>query len=494
MAGPLYPSLYQINTRVLMTDLSPKLRRMATLDDIPETSLDAWQGQGFDWIYFLGVWQTGPASRAVSRSNPEWRREYESLLPDLKDADISGSCFAVTAYTVHTDLGGNAALERLRQRLHTRNLLLMLDFVPNHTGLGHRWVREHPEFYVAGSEDDLRAAPQNYTRVGTRQGERIFAYGRDPYFPGWPDTLQLNYGQMAVQEAMTGELAKVAAFADGARCDMAMLILPEVFQRTWGISIQPFWPAATQRIREQHAGFVFMAEVYWDLEWTLQQQGFDYTYDKRLYDRLRDRHSRTGREHLSADMAFQQRSARFLENHDEPRAAATFPDDVHRAAAVVTFLSPGLRFFHDGQFEGKQKRVSVHLCRAPKEETNLVLQEFYRRLLGCVRLAAVREGEWQLLECRQAWDGNWTSDCFIVFAWRGKNGERLLVVVNYAANQSQCFVRLPFEDLRGANVRLRDLMHTPRYDRQGDVLLTQGLFLDLPPWGYNVLDVQTLDA
>src|SRR5262249_52432143 len=156
-------------------------------------------------------------------------------------------------------------------------------------------------------------------------------------------------------------LVRIAGQCDGVRCDMAMLVLPEVFERTWGIKAQPFWPAATRRVREQVPGFCFMAEVYWDMEWTLQQQGFDYTYDKRLYDRLRARHARPVREHLWADVDYQNRMARFLENHDEPRASATFPPGVHEAAAVITFLSPGLRFFHQGQFEGRMKRISPHL-------------------------------------------------------------------------------------------------------------------------------------
>ena len=155
---------------------------------------------------------------------------------------------------------------------------------------------------------------------------------------------------------MIGELLKIAGQCDGVRCDMAMLVLPDVFERTWGIPSQPFWPKATERVREQAPDFCFMAEVYWDLEWTLQQQGFDYTYDKRLYDRLRDRHARPVREHFWAGLDYQDKLARFLENHDEPRAAATFPPGVHEAAAVITFLSPGLRFFHQGQFEGRKKR------------------------------------------------------------------------------------------------------------------------------------------
>ena len=125
-----------------------------------------------------------------------------------------------------------------------------------------------------------------------------------------------------------------------------------------------------------------MAEVYWDLEWTMQQQGFDYAYDKRLYDRLREGHARPVREHFHAGLDYQNKLARFLENHDEPRAAATFAPDVHEAAAVITFLSPGLRFFHQGQFEGRKKRISPHLIRGPEEPVDQKLQQFYDRLLA----------------------------------------------------------------------------------------------------------------
>src|SRR5262249_12058491 len=130
---------------------------------------------------------------------------------------------------------------------------------------------------------------------------------------------------------------------DGVRCDMAMLVLPEVFERTWGVQAQSFWPRAIRLVRERAPEFCFMAEVYWDLEWTLQQQGFDFTYDKRLYDRLREGHARPVREHFCAGLDYQSKMARFLENHDEARSAAAFPPTVHEAAAAVTYLSPGLR-------------------------------------------------------------------------------------------------------------------------------------------------------
>jgi hypothetical protein len=484
-----YPSLYQINTRVWLTELSRTLGRRATLDDIPDAELDQLAERGFDWVWFLSVWQTGLAAQGVSRSNPEWRREFQETLPDLREDDIAGSGFAITGYTVHKALGGDAALARLRDRLRLRGLRLMLDFVPNHMALDHPWVEDHPDYFVAGTELDLSRAPKNYTWVKRKRGDLLLAYGRDPYFPGWPDTLQLNYGNPALQEAMIGELVRIAGQCDGVRCDMAMLLLPDVFERTWGIRSQPFWPKATHRVRQQVPGFTFMAEVYWDLEWTLQQQGFDYTYDKRLYDRLRDGHVRPIHDHFLAGLDYQDKMARFLENHDEPRAAATFPSGIHEAAAIVTFLSPGLRFFHQGEFEGKKKRISPHLSRGPDEPLDAKVQQFYVGLLSVLRHVAVRQGQWQLLTCAPAWDGNWTSDCFLGFAWQGPTDERLVVAVNYAGNQSQCYVRLPFADLGGKTIRFQDQLSSARYDRAGGDLARSGLYLDLPAWGFHVFEV-----
>jgi hypothetical protein len=483
-----YPSLYQINTRVMLSELTKTLGRPATLDDIPDTLLDQLASLNFDWVWFLGVWQTGSAGRRVSRENPDWRKEFQHVLPDVKDEDICGSCFAITDYQVHTDFGGNAALGRLRSRLHERGLKLLLDFVPNHTALDHPWVKQRPEFYIAGSEDQFQREPQNYARVDVDGKRTVLAYGRDPYFAGWPDTLQLNYAEPSLQSAMIAELGKVSELCDGVRCDMAMLILPDVFQRTWGKTAAPFWPKAIETVRSQKPEFLFMAEVYWDLEWTLQQQGFDYTYDKRLYDRLRDGRARAVREHFGANINFQERSARFLENHDEPRAAATFPADMHRAAAVLTFLCPGLRFFHDGQFDGRQMKVPVHLCRRPEETADPGVHDFYVHLFEVLKRSVVREGSWQLLPCDPAWAGNWTSDCFVCFAWETVGHERLLVAVNYAPNQSQCYLRTPI-DVGGQALLLQDLMSPVTYDRNASDLLSRGLYLDMPAWGYHVFRI-----
>jgi glycosidase len=494
MTKVLYPSLYQVNTRVWLTELSQALGRPATLDDLPDAELDRLAEMGFDWVWLLSVWRTGLAGQQVSRAQGDWHKEFEETLPDLREEDIAGSGFAITGYTVPPGLGGDQALARLRQRLAKRGLKLMLDFVPNHTGLDHSWVEEHPEYYIAGTETDLARVPQNYTLVKRSKGDLILAHGRDPYFPGWPDTLQLNYANPAMQAAMTGELLKIVRQCDGVRCDMAMLVLPEVFERTWGRRSESFWPKATQQVRQQHPDFLFMAEVYWDLEWTLQQQGFDYAYDKRLYDRLREGHARPVREHFHAESEYQNKLARFLENHDEPRAAAIFSREIHEAAAVISYFSPGLRFFHQGQFEGRQKRISPHLNRAPVEPADQALQKFYKGLLAVLRRPTVRDGQWQLLECAPAWDGNGTWTCFLAFAWKGAGGDRLLMTVNYAPHQSQCYLPLPFPELAGWSVQFKDLMGSATYDRDGKNLLVPGLYLDLPAWGYHLFTLSEIQS
>lgn len=494
MSTPRYPMLYQLNTRVWLRERSRVLGRHATLDDIPDEDLDQFVTRGFDWVWLLSVWQTGEAARRVSLTNPEWRREFAETLPDLCDDDICGSGFAITAYSVHTNLGGEAALARFRERLCLRGLRLMLDFVPNHMGLDHPWVREHPEYFVPGTDEDLQRFRQNYLRLATSRGPLVLAHGRDPYFPGWPDTLQLNYANPDLQTAMTEELTRIATQCDGVRCDMAMLVLPEIFARTWGLAAEPFWPRAIERVRRHSPAFCFMAEVYWDLEWTLQQQGFDYAYDKRLYDRLRAGQARQVREHLLAGLDYQDRLARFLENHDEPRAAATFAPDAQAAAAAITYLTPGLRFFHQGQFTGATKRISPHLGRGPSEQVEPRCVQLYDRLHSILRRPVVRNGQWQLLECQPGWDGNGTWDDIIAFWWHDSVGCPLIVAVNLSAHHSQCYVPLPRERFAEQGWRLRDLLGQEVYDRDGDEMVSRGLYLDLAPWQPVVFELTTRDT
>jgi len=489
LLGAMNPTLFQLNTRASLTRLGPH----ATLDDVPDQHLDTLASRGFDWVWLLGVWSLGEASPSISRSNQTWRVEYLHALKDLRDEDITGSPFAVFDYSVDPRLGGDSALRRFRERLSERGIKLLVDFVPNHVALDHRWVNERPEFFISGTHEDLERDPLRWTATETGQ---VLAYGRDPNYPGWLDTLQLNYFNPELREAMVQELTQLAESCDGVRCDMAMLLEPEVFQRTWGhvsgyegLSLPFFWPEAIERVRRLHPDFLFIAEVYWDYEHRLQQHGFDYTYDKTLYDRLLSHNAEGVRAHLRAPLEYLQHMAHFLENHDEPRIASTLNTQEHLAAAILTFSTPGLRLLHDGQLEGKRIRIPVHLRRGPDEALDPAITRLYDALLPIITSAAVTSGAWSLLACHPAWEGNPTTNNFVVYLLEHSSGD-LLIAVNFAAYQGQTFIELPQRIVSSSHTTFTDLLSGERYVRERSDLEQRGLFLDVPAWKPHVFRIE----
>lgn len=483
------PSLFQLNTRVTLS----RQGRNASLDDLPDALFADLSYQGFDWLWLLGVWTISPSSRLVSRSRPDWLTEFRSALPDLAEKDICGSPFAIAGYDVDPALGGDDALARARARMAAHGLKLILDFVPNHVGLDHPWTRTQPSFLIPGSEDDIQKAPRDWCRL---PDGRVFAHGRDPNYPGWPDTLQLNYFNLDLREAMVQQLIAIAKKCDGVRCDMAMLMEPEIFHRTWGHvvgkpidCVPPFWPDCIRRVREVKPDFLFIAEVYWDFEYTLQQIGFDYTYDKTLYDRIVHRHGPHVRGHLIAPPSYQGKMVRFLENHDEPRIASRLTPAEHTAAAVVTFLAPGLRLIHEGQMAGNRIRIPVHLSRGPREKPNPEVAEIYSKLLPTIQSTPVKNGTWNLLDTRQAWPGNPTHENFICYLIEHPL-QTFLVVVNYASYRGQCFVRIPDRSWLEGAVEFRDRLSHERLVRSSVDLLERGLFLDCAEWQTHIFAIE----
>jgi hypothetical protein len=319
----------------------------------------------------------------------------------------------------------------------------------------------------------------------------VIANGRDPFFPAWPDVVQLNAFAPELRGAVIDTLGSIAAQCDGVRCDMAMLMMNDVFERTWGerAGVRPetdYWPTVIAAIRERHPGFVFAAEAYWDLEYALQQQGFDFCYDKRLYDRLEGQDARSVHGHLSGDTGFQRKLVRFVENHDEPRAAAAFAPAKARAAAVLTLSQTGAKLVHEGQLEGRTVRLPVFLARRPDEEPDADLHSFYERLLHALGDGVFRTGEWAL-GGRAGWEGNETWGNLIAWGWRD-DAPRKLVVVNLGDAPASGHVSLPWDDLRGRTWRLDDAASGERYDRSGDDL-RDGLYVALEPWGWHLFDL-----
>jgi Alpha amylase, catalytic domain len=488
---PRYPTLYEINTWVWLSEISIKTGKAVELSSVPSSEWDAIARFGFDAVWLMGVWERSPAGIAISNQNKNLLNDFRRALPDFKSEDNVGSPYCIRRYVVDKHLGGPAGLAIARRELVKRGMKLLLDFVPNHVAPDHPWVTEHPEYFIRGSNEDARNNPESYLEV---QGS-VCACGKDPYFPAWSDVLQLNAFQQGLRKAVIETVSSIAAQCDGVRCDMAMLLLNEIFERTWSNRSVPrpsteYWAEVISAIKKAHPEFKFIAEAYWDLEWDLQQQGFDFCYDKRLYDRLEHDNAESVRLHLCADLAYQQKLLRFLENHDEPRAAATFSADKERAAAVTISTLPGARLFHEGQFEGRKVRLPVFLGKRPAEPVDEVVQGFYAKLLAAINAPVFREGEWKLCE-RSGWPDNPTFQNLVAWSWV-KDDDRRLIVVNLSDSGVQARAQVPWSEVRGQTWRLADGLSNAGYDRDGDDLFSHGLHVELGPWGCHVFQCRPI--
>ncbi|GAA3865574.1 hypothetical protein GCM10022243_34620 [Saccharothrix violaceirubra] len=474
MSGwPDRPVIHQINTAVWLDSLSRQERRVVTLGDVPESTWDALCGPGLDAVWLMGVWERSPLGLELSG---------RPIGPGAV-----GSPYCVRRYVVDAAFGGPDGLAAARETLARRGVKLVLDHVPNHVAPDHPWVAERPELFVRGTPADLAEAPSEW--LETPGG--VLARGRDPYFPPWPDVVQLDAFSPDLRAATAETLTTIADQCDGIRCDMAMLPTNGVFARTWHGRTGPapaaeFWPSILDTVRARQPGTVFIAEAYWDMEWTLQHQGFDFCYDKRLYDRLIGLNPGAVRDHLDADPDYQARLLRFLENHDEPRAASRLPVDAERAAAVVVATLPGATLWHEGQYEGRRAQAPLFDRRLPDEQVDVGLAAWHRALRAIA--AQVRTGTWEQLE-PECWPDNHSGRELLAWTWSPPVGDRHLVVVNLSPGPAQARLRLPWRHLAGRTHRLADLLSGTAFDREGDELAEQGLYVALEPWGHHVFAI-----
>lgn len=477
----IFPLVYEINTRCWLHELAAGSNKPLTLAEIPESEFEHWRSLGFTHIWLMGVWQVGPLTRAHSLKHRASLAQGEALPARA----IVGSPYAIAGYTAAPSLGGDTALKHFRDKLHAHGLKLLLDFIPNHLGLDHPWLMERPELFVRGRARTRGTFPQR-----TRHGLRWIAHGRDPYFAPWTDTAQLDYRNPATHAAMLEELRKGAGLCDGVRCDMAMLVLPEVFRKTWekfnyaGADTQEaFWPDAIAAIKSSRPDFLFLAESYWGLESRLQQLGFDFTYDKIFYDHLVAGSIAKLQQHLlEATPGFLAASAHFLENHDEARIASILSPPEQACAALLLLGLPGLRLLHDGQLSGLQKRVNVHLGRRPVESPDPKIVSMYANLLPGAAKSGVGRGEAAILRPKAAWEENQSAQNFVLVQWHSGGDAFDLVVVNLANHPSQCYapLQLPRQGPRSWNLRNR--LGPETFLRDARSLARDGLFLDLPAW------------
>jgi hypothetical protein len=488
------PKLYEINTRVWIK----KFGKGISLSNIPESVFEDLADKGIDIVWTMGIWKTCTSLIESCCFSVDLVSSYARSLSDWKKEDVIGSPFSIDVYEVSPQFGNMEDLKNFREKLNKYGIKLFLDFVPNHFGAATRLLKTNPDVFLKGDAELLSKDPFTFFCTDSNS-ENIFAHGRDPLFPAWTDTVQVNYFCQTARDFMVDILLKLTELCDGVRCDMAMLQLNNVFQNTWlGVlnkkafkkPKEEFWEYAIKKVKEKSPDFIFLAEAYWDLEWNLQQLGFDYTYDKRLTDRLGAGDVDSVKAHLRAEKEFQVKSTRFLENHDETRAVTKFGKKHTYAAAVLMSTLQGMKLYYDGQFEGKKIKLPVQLGREPEEKVSESLKEYYNTVLKITKSEIFKEGDWLMIDPLPISENNDTFEK--IFAWQWKLGDELrIVVINYSSSTSLCRIRVEFKTAE-KEIKLIDLLSNEEYTRSVNEIKNSGLFIELKSYHSHIFAIKDI--
>ena len=482
------PKIYEINTWPWLNSLSEIYNFSVTLDNIPEDVFDQ-EIKYFDAVWLMGVWERSPASRKIALEHPELQKEYHKALHDFNDVDVVGSPYSIYYYHVDKNIGSIDGLKSFRKRLNERKINLILDYVPNHVSIDSMWTFE-PDLFIKGTLDDLMNHPYEYFSIG----KNVFANGRDPNFPPWSDVIQINAFSEIARQKTINTLLMIADLCDGVRCDMAMLMTNKVFSRTWGERAgspptKDFWEEIIPHVKAKYPNFLFIAEVYWGMEWALQQQGFDFCYDKTLYERLYDGEPNSIKDHLKADWAYQSKLIRFIENHDELRAIEKFGQEKSKAAALIATTLPGGRMIYEGQIHGNRIKLPVQLGRRPREETNKEIYAFYQNLLKSIPGREFGNGSWAICETKPVGTNDSSYSNIISYLWWVNNSYRL-IVVNYNSQFSKAHIKINPFHFDTHNWEFIDILNQKSYTYKGDDLYKFGLYVELDAWKGHIFSIK----
>ncbi len=481
--------VYEVNTAAWLRDWSRTAGRPLSLADLPEEAWDQFARMRVSAVWLMGVWERSPEGRRLALESGHLLKELRDQVGAVTVSDVMGSPYCVRRYMVDPFFGGPDALAAARRALERRGIRLLLDFVPNHLAPDHPWVSAHPDWLLRGTTAELKRQRDAFALVDGH----VFARGRDPYFPPWSDVLQINVFHRDVRRAAVLELQQIAEQCDGVRCDMAMLVMNDIFAKTWAkragvVPEMDYWPEIIPPLRNSHPEFLFMAEAYWDRELALLEQGFDACYDKGLYDELVRGSAESIRKHLARFPAIQDQLVRFLENHDEPRAASMFPGAKGMAAAAIWMTLPGIRLLHDGQLEGRKLKTPIHLASRPEERIDATVENRLLRLASVLSTTPFQTGKWMLCDVI-GWTDNSTARELIAWFWI-EDGPKWLTVVNFGSAPAQGQVQFAGVAVAGKNWRLTDLLEGFVWKRSGQDLSDFGLHVALGAWGCHILQFE----
>ena len=486
------PRIYEINTRVWIKQFGADSK----LFDIPDDFIKRLSDWGIDALWFMGIWKNNPETVEEYCFEPSLVANYNNSLPDWNKNDVIGSPYSIDNYEVNPTLGTKEDLLNLKQKLNDSGIKLVLDFVPNHFSSYSNLLETNPGIFLPADHALFRSDGYTFFQSPYDQ-EKYFAHGRDPLFPPWKDTVQINFFGKEARNFFVEIFKDLTKLCDGVRCDMAMLPLTNVFYNTWvgvlkkyGIEKPDteFWTEIISSVKKHKKDFFFIAEAYWDLEWNLQQLGFDYTYDKRLTDRLGSADLRVIKDHLTASIEFQKKSVRFIENHDEERAAGHFGKDKSLSAATLISTIPGMILYHDGQFEGRKIKLPVQLGRLPDEKFDKRIFNYYKKLLEITRSDVFRKGEWKMVECFPVSPNDYTNENLFACEWHYKQTVKI-VAVNYSGNTARCRLKINISSDK-TTVTLFDELNGVNYKREISEITGIGLFVELKAFSSHIFSVK----
>lgn len=491
------PHLIEINTRLWLKNLREKYSSPEmTISAIPDEEWLNLKHLGFDIIWLIGVWQCGKMSAEIAKNDAGLIEEAARLGYDREK--ICCSPYSILEYKLDESFGFEWELRALKDKLNSMGLKLFLDFVSNHAAIDRAYDDECLNCLVLGDEEEYKRNPKMF-HVREKDGKKIYvAYGKDPNFPSWYDTVQLNYFNPITREKMKNEFLKLLELCDGARCDMVMLTLNDVHESAWGWLLSKqgfskpqteFWQEVISQAKQIRPDFVFLAEVYWGLEWKLQQMGFDYTYDKVIYDRLKTMGADEIRGHLRAERLYQKRSARFIDNHDENPSVSSMGKNKAMAAAVIISTIRGLRFYNDMQLKGSAIRVPLQFTQFDSDSLrNVEMEKFYERLLLTVDHPAFHGGEWNLCEPLPMNPEDKSYRNFIAFTWIQRRTMKI-VAVNYSQETSSCLLKVSVKAKGDSAVLFEEI--SDRFFSFKVEKLESGLPLEnVPPYGFFIFDCE----